>query len=51
MKVLHVAEPALHRLYGADVLLVRPDQHVAWRGAAPQNTSAATAVLRLATGW
>lgn len=32
---LHVADLAEHRLqdrYGADLVLVRPDQHVAWRG-------------------
>jgi 2-polyprenyl-6-methoxyphenol hydroxylase-like FAD-dependent oxidoreductase len=28
-------DPGLRDRYGADLLLVRPDQHVAWRGAAP----------------
>jgi 2-polyprenyl-6-methoxyphenol hydroxylase-like FAD-dependent oxidoreductase len=30
--VVHLADPAVRGLYGADNVLVRPDQHVAWRG-------------------
>lgn len=30
--VLDVGDPAARALYGADYVLVRPDQHVAWRG-------------------
>jgi 2-polyprenyl-6-methoxyphenol hydroxylase-like FAD-dependent oxidoreductase len=30
--VAHLADPAVRALYGADNVLVRPDQHVAWRG-------------------
>ena len=30
--VVHLTDPAVHDLYGADNVLVRPDQHVAWRG-------------------
>ncbi|MBT6285700.1 MAG: hypothetical protein HOI96_11040, partial [Rhodospirillaceae bacterium] len=29
---LDIDDPAVHDLYGADYVLVRPDQHVAWRG-------------------
>ncbi|MGO4596210.1 FAD-dependent monooxygenase [Terrabacter sp. 2RAF25] len=33
LRVLDLAHlPALRALYGADLVLVRPDQHVAWRG-------------------
>jgi len=35
-------------LWGADAVLVRPDQHVAWRGSAPE---AAAAALSVAAGW
>ncbi|OWT55228.1 FAD-dependent monooxygenase [Candidimonas nitroreducens] len=34
LQVVQRAEPALPSLYGARYTLVRPDQHVAWRGAA-----------------
>ena len=27
-----VDDPTIHKLYGADLVLVRPDGHVAWRG-------------------
>ncbi|MCZ2848823.1 FAD-dependent monooxygenase [Modestobacter sp. VKM Ac-2978] len=32
--------PGLRERYGADLLLVRPDQHVAWRGAEPADAEA-----------
>ncbi len=32
LQVLSPKEPALERIYGREVLLVRPDQHIAWRG-------------------
>jgi hypothetical protein len=35
-------------LWGADAVLVRPDQHVAWRGSAPETAAAA---LSVAAGW
>jgi hypothetical protein len=35
-------------LWGADAVLVRPDQHVAWRGS---STEAAAAALSTAAGW
>jgi 2-polyprenyl-6-methoxyphenol hydroxylase-like FAD-dependent oxidoreductase len=41
------AWPHLRERYGADLVLVRPDQHVAWRGAA---TSGSDDVMRRATG-
>jgi len=31
--VIHLADVSARELYGADNVLVRPDQHVAWRGA------------------
>jgi hypothetical protein len=39
------AHPELRDRYGADLVLVRPDQHVAWRG-----TSAGSALLARVTG-
>ncbi|MGK6315752.1 FAD-dependent monooxygenase [Neorhizobium sp. DT-125] len=32
LDVLELRQPGLRDLYGADLVLVRPDQHVAWRG-------------------
>ncbi len=32
LEVLVIDDPALHALYGATYALIRPDQHVAWRG-------------------
>ncbi|RKP44461.1 FAD-dependent oxidoreductase [Pararobbsia silviterrae] len=32
LDVLVIDDPALHALYGARYALIRPDQHVAWRG-------------------
>ncbi|MFD5631014.1 FAD-dependent oxidoreductase [Streptomyces sp. NPDC127072] len=31
--VIHLTDPAAQAVYGAEDVLVRPDQHVAWRGA------------------
>lgn len=31
--VIHLTDPEAREVYGADVVLIRPDQHVAWRGA------------------
>lgn len=41
-------EPELRSRYAADFVLVRPDQHVAWRGDDPEQLPEA---LRLAAGW
>ena len=38
----------LSRIWGAGILLVRPDQHVAWRG---DSAAAAGAALSVASGW
>lgn len=51
LKVLHVTEPRWAALYAAPAILVRPDQHVAWRGDCPSTTAEAGAILRRATGW
>lgn len=37
--------------YAADLVLVRPDTHVAWRGNAPPDRTAALAILNRVTGW
>ena len=47
LKVLRHADAATRALYGADCVLIRPDHHIAWRGAAD---APADAVLRHACG-
>ncbi len=47
--VIHLSDPAVRELYGADNVLIRPDQHVAWRGAGVPDGGAA-AVLDLVLG-
>jgi 2-polyprenyl-6-methoxyphenol hydroxylase-like FAD-dependent oxidoreductase len=49
LKVLCVDEPQLRHRYGASLILLRPDLHVAWRGDADPADSAALAAL--VTGW
>jgi len=40
--VVHLSEPSLRAVYGDGTVLVRPDQHVAWRGSAlPKGGAAA----------
>jgi len=44
LDILDVADAATRDLYGADLVLVRPDQHIAWRGAnSPGDVSAIVA--------
>jgi len=47
LRIVVLAEPALADLYAAPLLLVRPDQHVAWRGAAlPEDPTALFDLVR-----
>jgi hypothetical protein len=46
--ILDVPDPVARELYGHDLLLIRPDLHVAWRGNRPPDDPAA--VARVATG-
>ena len=46
LDVLHLPHRALRELYEADLALIRPDQHVAWRG----GSADAAATLARATG-
>ena len=48
LSILHLPDRELRNLYEADLALIRPDQHVAWRGNKPGE--AAKALLR-AAGW
>jgi 2-polyprenyl-6-methoxyphenol hydroxylase-like FAD-dependent oxidoreductase len=45
LKVLDLDEPNVAPIYGTDMILVRPDQHIAWRGRGPADRRDAAAVL------
>ena len=47
LKVVRHTDPELARLYEAPLVLIRPDQIVAWRG---QDGHASTVVMARATG-
>ena len=49
LKVLDVEMAEVRDLYGASLALIRPDQHVAWRGNAAPNDC--DALLAHVTGW
>ena len=49
LKILRLDEPALAPLYGREAILVRPDNHVAWRGRLDRTDS--DRVLDRALGW
>ena len=39
------------RVYGRGLLLVRPDQHIAWRGTKCDDMRAADAIMSRVLGW
>ena len=49
LKVVSIEDPAIAQVYGKQLVLVRPDGHVAWRGDAPP--ADAGALLDRVTGW
>ncbi|HEV7886665.1 MAG TPA: FAD-dependent monooxygenase [Acidimicrobiales bacterium] len=50
LEVLDLDEPRLREVYGRDLLLLRPDLHVAWRGDAPPADPAAADIAAKVTG-
>jgi hypothetical protein len=48
--VLSQREPALEPIYGRDAFLVRPDQHIAWRGSEAAD-AAGSQIVAAALGW
>jgi 2-polyprenyl-6-methoxyphenol hydroxylase-like FAD-dependent oxidoreductase len=47
LSVVHLDDPSIRDVYGADLVLVRPDHHVAWRG---DHVERADAVLDVVLG-
>jgi 2-polyprenyl-6-methoxyphenol hydroxylase-like FAD-dependent oxidoreductase len=50
LSILQLDEPDLKGVYGQDMLLVRPDHHIAWRGTGG-GTPNAEGILATALGW
>lgn len=46
LQVLSLREPALEGIYGRDAYLVRPDQHIAWRGSEASAADGAAVLVR-----
>ena len=51
MPVLRLDEPEVAPIYQAGMVLVRPDQHVAWRGEALDDSDKADALIARVLGW
>jgi FAD binding domain/Aromatic-ring hydroxylase, C-terminal len=51
LEVLQLAEPELASVYGRGLLLVRPDQHIAWRGGSCDDARTADAIVARVLGW
>jgi 2-polyprenyl-6-methoxyphenol hydroxylase-like FAD-dependent oxidoreductase len=51
LTVLHLTGTSLAEIYGRRQMLIRPDQHIAWRGAARLDTATAEGVLRTVLGF
>jgi hypothetical protein len=45
LAVLDVPDPGVRAVYGVDLLLLRPDMHVAWRGIRPPDDPAEIAAV------
>jgi hypothetical protein len=51
LEVLRIDEPELVAVYSHRLLLVRPDQHIAWRGTACDDAREADAVIARVLGF
>jgi hypothetical protein len=51
LEVLRLDEPDLIAVYGRRLILVRPDQYIAWRGAACDDRLEAEAIIARALGF
>ncbi|HET7019080.1 MAG TPA: 2-polyprenyl-6-methoxyphenol hydroxylase, partial [Xanthobacteraceae bacterium] len=51
LDVLHLNEPDIIAVYGRRLMLVRPDQHIAWRGVACDDHLEAEAIIARALGF
>jgi len=49
--ILQIDEPRLGKVYGTSLLLMRPDQHIAWRGRHCDDVRTAEAIIARVLGW
>ena len=49
LQVLEISDEQPREIYGYDLLLLRPDMHIAWRGNAPPED--AEKLVRMVTGF
>lgn len=50
LKIVDVRDENVRRIYGAELFLIRPDQHIAWRDNLSTDTAAAEAILNQVRG-
>jgi hypothetical protein len=48
---LRTDDPDIIKVYGRGLLLVRPDQHIAWRDTACEDARTADAIVSRVLGW
>jgi hypothetical protein len=51
LDIVSIDDARLTSIYAADLVLVRPDQHIAWRGRAGVPKTAPDSILARVTGW
>ena len=51
LEILRVDDPDAVGIYGPGLLLIRPDQHIAWRGTGSQERADGDAILARILGW
>jgi hypothetical protein len=50
LEALQTDERSLTKIYGSGLLLVRPDQHIVWRGLACEDSHEAGAIIARVLG-
>jgi hypothetical protein len=51
LEIVRIDEPEIAKIYQAKLVLVRPDQHVCWRGNAQSDSDQAEYLFMRALGW
>jgi hypothetical protein len=51
LDIVAIDDARLASIYAADLVLVRPDQHIAWRGGADRCKTPPDSILARVTGW